>query len=191
MKQLFLIIFCLIAAGCANSTESSPRKISGVPYPENYRADFIHYATIDRVDGTIRDLYINPNTVFNGRNLPENTVIVVEAYYAKRDGNGNLLTDENGHFIKDTPFEMIHVIEKRGDWKAADFVSSARIGDWNFGTFEVESGTSFDESLNDCFNCHNPTQHTDFIYSLPLLAGFSRTQEVQYFYCDLPDRLAC
>lgn len=185
----FAGIACLLLAGYVVIGKNAPEqqtKTSGVPYPENYREIFIHYATIDRSDGTVRDLYIN---TLDSEVQP--AVIVVEAYYAQRDKNGVPMTDENGHFIKGEVFDRLHVMEKRADWQPDDFVSSARVGNWNFGSFDTQTGQPFDESLTACFHCHNPTQQTDFVYSLPLLNAFRRTSSIQYFYCDLPDRLAC
>ncbi len=185
----FAGIACLLLVAYVVTGKNTPDdsfQISGVPYPENYRETFFHYATVDRSDGTVRNLYINTLD-----SAVQPTVIVVEAYYAQRDKNGVPVTDEKGHFIKGEVFDRLHVMEKRPNWQPNDFVSSARSGNWNFGSFDTQTGQPFDESLTACFHCHNPTQQTDFVYSLPLLTAFRRTGSPQYFYCDLPDRLAC
>lgn len=198
LSTLFIVsgVVCLLLAACSQTTtDKNPQhKISGVAYPENYRENLVHYATVDRADGTTRDLYISPNALdfLDKRGIiPPNTVIVIEAYDALRDADNTPIEDSQGHFIKGAPMAMLHVLEKREDWSADDFVSGARIGDWNFGSFGVENQQPFDENLTACFNCHNPTPQTDFLYSFPLLARYLRTGQVQYSYCDLPDRLAC
>lgn len=201
MKPRFLLLLAgvtslaLVVYLLTGKEETSRQfRASGVSYPENFRDTFVRYATIDRIDGTVRDIYISPDALDNlsGRGaLPDGSVILVDAYYAQHDADGELLFDEVGHLIKGEPFEMFHVLEKRADWQPEAFVSDARVGNWNFGSFETHTGKPFDENLTGCFHCHNPAAQTDFVYSLPLLARFLLSNEVQYFYCDLPDRLAC
>jgi hypothetical protein len=168
--------------------------IIGVPYPNNYRSVYIHYATVDRKDGTIRDLYIHPDSLARLRlrqPLPEGTILVIESYAALRDTNGDLLRDEDGRFIRDTLMRPIHVAEKRFDWRDEDFESGRLSEDWNFGSFDAESTQPYDESLTACFNCHNSASRTDFVWSLELLFDYQQTQVRQYFYCDLSARTAC
>ncbi|MBZ0306582.1 MAG: hypothetical protein K8I82_10990, partial [Anaerolineae bacterium] len=58
---LFTGFACLLLAGymlIGKNTSEPSFRVSGIPYPENYRETFFHYATVDRSDGTIRDLYI-------------------------------------------------------------------------------------------------------------------------------------
>ena len=59
-----LVVLPLLAA-LVSSTDSTPAAptasaVVGVAYPRNYRQDFTRYASVQRPDGTIRDLYINP-----------------------------------------------------------------------------------------------------------------------------------
>jgi hypothetical protein len=180
----------MLISACA---PQSKFKASSVGLPENYRDEFLHYATIARADNTVRDLFISPNLLTSSRqsSIPDNTTIVIEAYYAQLDDAGNPLLDDNGQYLKGEAMEMIHVAEKRPDWRPGDFVSEARVGKWNFGSYGFESRQHFDEDLNACFNCHIATRGTDFIYSLPLLVAYLRSGQTQYFYCDLPDRIAC
>src|SRR5690349_13134836 len=79
---IFVLVaaLCLLltAAACALSSASPPEvteaptlaldtafkhHVSGVTVPTNYRDTFIRYATVERVDGTIRDIYINPEAL--------------------------------------------------------------------------------------------------------------------------------
>jgi hypothetical protein len=123
--------------------------------------------------------------------LPEGTILVIDGYHAAQNAQGEYLKDVNGRFIKGEPFEEIHVLQKRSDWQESEFPSEARAGDWNFGSFSRSSGEIFDEDLNACFHCHRPTSNTDFVYSYPHLADFTLKGKTQYFWCDLPERIAC
>lgn len=167
--------------------------VSSVRYPTNFQSEFLHYATVDRIDGTVRDLYINPSAVDNirGGRLPAGTTLVVVAYKAEKDASGDPITDSDGHFVRGEPFEMIHVLERRDNWRSSDFVSHLRNGDWNFGSFDAITGDPFNEDTASCFNCHNVAASSDFLYSVDELNRFLRTGTVQNAFCDLPNRLAC
>ena len=170
-------------------------RYSSVRLPANYAEQFVQYATVQRIDGTIRHIYINPEAIEaiqNGsRRLPNHTVIVIEGFDALQDTAGKYVVNDLGQFETGAPFEMLHVLEKRDDWAAADFVSENRIGQWNFGSFDTDTGGYFDENMSACFHCHNATDRTDFLYSAPLLSRFIQTQQVQFLACNLPDRIAC
>ncbi len=192
-----VILIPLLVVFIANSGSNlfvppEPRP-PGVQYPRSYRQDFTLYSTIQRPDGTIRDLYINPvglNAVKYNHVLPANSVMVVEGYYAVENADGSYVTDSNGHYVKGEPMPFIHVREKRTDWSSADFTSDARSGGWNFGSFDTKTGADYDESLNICFLCHN-TAPQDFTYSYPLIAEYARTDETIYSFCRTTGRTAC
>jgi hypothetical protein len=190
-RSIITLIVALLLAAC---TKPAP---AGVLLPESYRTHYVQYARIDRVDATIRELYIHPDAleqVRSSRALVDGTVIVIEGYYAERDANGDPVLDDAGRFVKGAPIEKVHVIEKRPNWTAAEFPSDVRTtgaGDWNFGSYQFDSPNRFDEDLNACFNCHNAAPETDFVYTYPLLVAFAHSGEVQYFYCDISGRVAC
>ena len=126
-------VLCLLltAAACAMSAANAPEvteaptlaldtafkhHISGVTVPANYRDTFIRYAMVERVDGTIRDIYINREALSHldiSNALPNYTTIVIEAYNAVRDSDGNLIKDDQGHFQRGSEFDMIHVTQAR------------------------------------------------------------------------------
>lgn len=185
------LLLSVILASCATvTTEITP---PGVSLPADYQEIFIHYAQVERPDGTIRDLYISPNARNTSRSsgLPQDTTIIIEGYYAAKDSAGAYLRDTDGHYLKGEPFEMLHVIQKRNNWADADFPGQTRAGDWNFGSFNATTGAPFEEDLLACFNCHNATPRTDFIYSRPLLNDYQQSDLLQYFYCELSGRVAC
>lgn len=193
---LFLLVV-VIAAACDTNESIQPIHrfpSSGVVYPAGYRETFIHYATIERKDGTIRDVYLSRNALNGNRirqPLPLNTTIVIEGFYAQKNESGSFLYTEDQRFIKGAPFEMVHVIEKRSDWQSADFPSAARSGQWNFGSFNYATGKKFDEDLTACFNCHNTMTFDDFLYTTPQLTAFEPGGLPEYFFCNLAARIPC
>lgn len=170
--------------------------VSSVELPANYRDTLEHFATVDRVDGFTRDLYINSaalDTYIMTGILPDDTTIVIEAYLAGVGEDGLYAVDEAGHYMKAEAQAMVHVMQKRLDWRPDDFVGDVRAGAWNFGSFDYTTGEPFQEETLRCFNCHNamPSNRGDFIYSRLELDRYARTRLVQYLYCDLPDRIPC
>ena len=173
---------------------TNPPPYSAVRLPENYRETFIHYATVDRRDQITRDIYISPDALADyrpNRPLPDGTIIVIEGYYAAEDSNGQPLRDEDGHFVRGEPLEMVHVAEKRANWGPGDFVGAARSGNWNFGSFQYGTGAYFDEIMSRCFDCHNSMDNTDFLYTFADVSRFAQTSLVRYSFCDLSGRSPC
>ncbi|MBL8166233.1 MAG: cytochrome P460 family protein [Anaerolineae bacterium] len=168
----------------------SPPAYSAVAYPEDFESRFVHYASVQRPDGTIRDLYISPNALATS-SLPFNTVIVIVNHYAKSNNDGQFITDELGRYIRDEAAPMIHVREKRSDWLPADFVSELRSGDWNFGSFDTVTGEPFEESIAACFNCHNASRQPEFLFSHDLLSAYRASGATQYIICEFTGRTEC
>lgn len=187
-----------LLAALVSSNDSTPlaptaSSVGGVAYPHNYQQDFTRYATVQRPDGTIRDLYINLAGLAALRSyysLPVGTVLVVEGYDALKNAEGNPVTDANGHYVKGEPMPFIHVREKRGYWSAGDFTSNARNDGWNYGSFDTTTGAIYNESLNACFLCHNTAQ-ADFTYSDQQLGEFLQSGKAVYFMCRTTGRTAC
>lgn len=200
------VVVLLLLTGCnaqpAVNITATPSQIdtervfplSAVAYPTSYRADFVHYVTVDRADDTVRDIYINPEAVAElrrSRRLPDDTIIVVEAYDAQLDEEGDPLLDENGHLIKGEPMAMVHVAHKNSGWRDHDFPSTARAGEWNYGSFTFETGAPFDEDLAACANCHQARPQMDFVYSTRRLLDYAATETTQYLFCNLARRIPC
>lgn len=161
--------------------------------PADYRTSFIQYAVVDRPDGLTRILYISPESyaaLQQGAPLPEGTRIIIEAYAGTEGQDGRLIAGEMQPFI--------HMAEKRKSWRLDELHTSAKVGDWNFASFEAATGTEADpnipgENLNDCFTCHDssasPTR--DFIFTRRNIDVFANTKTPQYIVCNQPERIPC
>ena len=189
----WIVIALLLPAACS-AGDPGEQSDNGVPYPADYAASYIHYATIDRGDATIRDLYVSPRALQGLRSsgrLPHDSVLVIELWQAAVDGDGEPLLDAAGRLRKGAMQSTLHVAHKRMHWDEADFPGAARAGNWNFGSFERESGARIDEDLVACFNCHQATSRSDFLYSARELARFAMSDATQYFHCNLSRRSPC
>lgn len=162
--------------------------------PANYRETFDLYVTVDRPDAITRKIYISPAAVEAldaGEDLPERTQIVVEAFAAARDADGNLLRNDQGRLVPDALDPAIHVAELRSTWLIEDLAASSHVGDWNFASFDNETGAPFDEPLSDCFSCHDGASRRDFVFTQPELRRYAQNGTTQYRYCPAPGRVPC
>lgn len=162
--------------------------------PANYRAEFVHYATVDRVDGVTRNIFISPQAIEAIEadvDLPDYTIVVIEAFQAQADEDGDFIRDNNNRWIADEFEPEVHVAELRSTWRIEDLAASSHLGGWNFDAFDYETGVSNPSRLNDCFSCHDGAVRRDFLFTMPLLENYVRTGEVQYSYCARPERSIC
>ncbi len=155
-----------------------------IELPLNYREQFVHYATVERSDGVIRHLYISPQaiqSILNGEELPERTMVIIEAYRPIPD-------NPSMHYLD----PEVHVAESRSTWQIADLAASSRVGTWNFGAFNAENGQPItDTALNDCFSCHESVSSRNFLFSNPQLEAYAQTGKTQYSYCPRAGRAIC
>lgn len=162
--------------------------------PDNYRDTFVQYAQVDRSDAVTRKLYITPaalDALRAGQDFPERTQIIIEAYNAARDTDGNVLRDANGHLVPGDFDPRVHFAEFRSTWRIADLAASSRVGNWNFSAQDYSTHAPTGEALADCFSCHTGADRTNFLYSLPQLNRYLETDTVQYRTCALPGRFPC
>lgn len=187
-------LIVLLAAAAVLRRELPAPRTSAMELPPDYRTRFIHYLTVDRIDLTVRHLYIAPQAleaVRRGEELPDGTQVIIEAYHAQRDMLGQPLRDAAGRWIPGTGFPAVHMMEKRARWRIEDLATSIGAGRWNFETFDARSFAPTSENRNDCFTCHDTAFRRDMLFSQPNLRAFALDGEPRYLYCNLPERGNC
>lgn len=197
---LYILILILVLGLGAWQRMTKPPELSPIlrtgamQLPPDYRTRFVHYLTVDRVDNTIRYLYIEAESLARLERraaLPEGSQIVIEAYYAALDDSGNPLRDSRGHFIAGAMFEHIHMAEKRSTWQIEDLATTTGAIDWNFMSFDAQTFQRSSENRNDCFACHDGAFSRDMIFSRPRLDDFLGRGVTGYLYCNRPNRGNC
>lgn len=191
-----LLLVCAACAPAAAHNGGVRQPGLGVQLPGDFPTGFVQYARVDRVDKTIREIFVSQaavDAIQGWQPLPNGTMIVIVGYHAQRGADGEALRDANGFWLPGESAAPIHVAEKRDDWTTADFTEDGvRNGAWNFGSFDAVSLARTDEDLVQCFNCHSTTGGTDFIWTHGELARYVRDSgAVQYRYCDLSGRSPC
>src|SRR3972149_5801804 len=156
-----LVVTVLVLAALTRTPSPAPASAPGrepMALPEDYRDRFVLYATVERSDAISRNIYINPEALADytpGDPLPDNTLIVIEAYEGQRDAAGNVLRDAQGHLVQGELDPEIHMAEKRSTWRIEDLAAPTNQGGWNFGAFDFHTGTPITEGLGACASCHD------------------------------------
>lgn len=202
LSTLATLTALLVVWACAQAVASRER----VEYPTNYREEMNLYATVDRIDGKVYEIFINDVGLESWRNeriLPDGTTFVIESFNAQRDEAGNFLRDERGRLIKGESENEIHVNEKRMDWVANDEITSTGLlsgnetgnGQWRVSSFDPRTGLFAEPANGDgiqaCHTCHLERRAEDFVLSRGLLDSFVRTGNAAYISFDCTEREIC
>lgn len=110
----------------------------------------------------VRDIYINPTgaRTSTGQSFPNGTVMVMEIYKAKMDGD-KLATTMDGKLIKDN-LAKVFVMGKNQGWgdKVAEPLKN---GDWIYSAYDA-GGKAIAEDFTKCRACHAPLAQKDFVH---------------------------
>ncbi|MDQ7036249.1 MAG: cytochrome P460 family protein [Anaerolineae bacterium] len=191
-----ILAFAAINQAPSEPVQLTPTRTSPMSLPPDFRETYVQYLVVERVDAVVRYAYIQPEALENlqrGEPLPIGTQIIIEAYHAQRNIAGQVRRDDDNRFIPDEIFPTIHAAEKRSEWSREDIASSTRLNGWNFETFDSQTLEPAFENRNDCFVCHDTSAFRhDFIFTRNIIDDFiSNNEDVQYFYCNRPDRSPC
>jgi hypothetical protein len=164
-----------------------------VEFPSNFRQTMFHYATVDRPDGKIYEIFIDRTALPNvrqGEAVPSGTRLVIESFLARRNNN-QLERNAQGRLVKDRSEFDIHVIEKRNDWQSNNELTS---GAWRVGAFDPRDGKPTPNlNLRECHECHTDASKPsrDFVFSWGLLGSAARSGQTVYFSCRSTAREPC
>ncbi|MEM9955723.1 MAG: cytochrome P460 family protein [Chloroflexota bacterium] len=178
------------------TSESVPTIDVGIDFPENYQDTFVRYLVVDRIDDTVRHIYINPEALLAieaGDELPYGTQVIIETWDAQTDVFGNVRRDSEGHLIESVMHPNLHIMEKQPDWTIQELPSPVGVIEWNFASFDVNTMLPSTENRNDCLTCHDGGAfRRDFVFSRFIIEEYVDNPEApQYLFCRLPRRSNC
>jgi Cytochrome P460 len=141
---------------------------STVTFPDNYKQQFVHYATVHCPNSRIvRQMYIDRpslESVRTTQTVPSGAVIVMETYSASR-GSGDRLVP--------TQLNNVFVREKRQGWNIANS------GEWQSAWYSP-SGSLVSNSQSSCIGCHLQVRDRDYLFTLPALQAAATTGQTQH-----------
>jgi hypothetical protein len=147
-----------------------------VAFPEGYDTSFTNYVIQNRTNGKqVARIFANDVAISSykaGKTAASGAILVMEVYKPKTDDEGNPVVGEDGIFEIDK-LAAIAVAERRDNWDAA-YPAENRAGNWGFALY----GTDGQPKANDlqCFVCHIPLAHQDFIFSHAHIVEHARSQ---------------
>ena len=151
---------------------------TNVAYPENYKATFTMYQTVNRSDiNQVRYLWANPvalQAAREGRPMPPGALLVLEQHAAKLDAERKPITGSDGFFVADR-FIAFAVMGTGAGWGDA-FPEMLRNGDWNYAVFGPDMKARAGVNQAECLACHKPLDKTSFVFSLEPLTKTAKAR---------------
>lgn len=189
----------LLGAAAAQELKMQPS------FDPQFRSSMAHYATIDRADGKVYEIFVNDAALSSWkaeRRLPAGSQFVIESFLAERAADGALMRDARGRFVRSTSENEIHVSEKQADWAPSADCTSASLmrgelvgpGLWRMGAFDPRDGkqiTAASQPQGKCHQCHTEARAEDFLLSRGLLDRFADSGEVAYISFTCGERDIC
>lgn len=181
-----LALFLLGASGASQETRL-PSTPASLDFDPNFRNVMIRYATVDRADGKVYDLYVSA-AAFDilplARQVPSGVSLAIESFSAERNAAGALVRDADGWLVKAVSDNDVHVSMKALEWVDREPMSSqgqllgepTSGGTWRMAGFDPRTGeptAGLDVSL--CHGCHRDRRSADFVLSRDLLDAFAQT----------------
>jgi cytochrome c553 len=143
-----------------------------VSFPENYKATFTRYHTINfPATGQVRYYFANPvalQAARQGRPLPAGSYLLAEVYSAKRGADGKPETGPDGFFVADKPL-FFTAMQSGAGW-GAEVPDMLRNGDWNYAIFTLDKQH---RGINhaECLGCHKPLDKESYVFTLKQLGA--------------------
>lgn len=169
MKRWVAMIGVLLALGYSEMTSGMDSSTSLKPkdgelaLPADYREWPKFLSAVQRPDvKQVRELFINSvGTKTNrGQPFPNGTVMVMELYKAKMNGE-TVETGPDGKLIKGD-LAKIFVMGKGEGW-GQDVPDSLKNGNWVFAAYGPD-GRPLVEEFTKCRACHAPLAASDFVH---------------------------
>ena len=167
------------AGGMAAKSDFLPQLAkTAVTFPENHRAGYTLYQTVNRPDiNQVRYLYANPVAVQaarDGKALPDGSVLVLEQHAAKLGADKKPLVGANGFFEAER-FVAYAVMARGAGW-GKDIPELLRNEDWNYAVFTADKAHRPGVNQAECLACHKPLDKMSFTFSINALTAAAKAR---------------
>ena len=159
-------------AGGAKSQQLPHVAKTNLTFPENYKASFVRYHTINfAATKQVRHYYANPAAVQAakaGKPLPDGSYLLAEVYAAQVDAEGKPVTGPDGFYVPAKP--LFFTAMGTGAGWGESIPGALRNGNWNYGVFTLEKQH---RPINhaECLGCHKPLDKDSFVFTLKQLSA--------------------
>lgn len=163
------------AAGSKSEILPNLAKTS-VKFPDDYRATFTRYHTIDFPETRqVRHYFANDvalRAAREGRPLPDGSVLFAEVHSARLDGAGRPVTGTDGQFVADKLLFYTAMARDAG-W-GREIPDMLRNDDWNYAVFTTDGRHRAGVNQAECLACHKPRDKVSYLFTLDPLAAAAR-----------------
>ena len=146
---------------------------SSVAFPENYKATFTKYHTINfPATRQVRHYFANPvalQAARDGKPLPNGSMLFAEVYSAKLDADKKPVTGADGFFVPDQLLFYTAMARDAGWGK--DIPEMLRNDDWNYTVFTTAKQHRPGVNQAECLACHKPLDKVSYTFTLDKLAA--------------------
>ncbi len=161
----------------APAGEKSPQLANvartNVQFPEQYKASYTKYHTIDFPDTKQVRVYFANETALKAareeRALPDGAAIFTEVYAAKVDAEGKPVKGGDGHFVAEKLVGYTAMARENG-W-GRDVPDMLRNENWNYAVFTAEKKPRPGINQAECFACHKPQDKVSYLFTQNELAA--------------------
>lgn len=161
------------AAGSAKSQLLPNVAKSRVTFPEDYKASFTKYHTINfPATRQVRYYYANPaalKAAQGGASIPNGAVLFAEVYSAKLDADKKPVVGSDGFFVPDQLLFYTAMARDAG-W-GSDIPDMLRNDDWNYAVFTTAKQPRPGVNQAECLACHKPLDKTSYTFTIKELAA--------------------
>lgn len=161
------------APGGAKSALLANVTKSNLAFPENYKASFVKYHTINfPATRQVRYYYANPAAVQAakaGKPLPDGSYLFTEVYAAKLDADGKPVTGSDGFYVAEKP--LFYTAMGTGAGWGKDIPEPLRNGNWNYAVFTLDMKARPGVNQAECLACHKPLDSVSYTFTLKELAA--------------------
>jgi predicted CXXCH cytochrome family protein len=153
--------------GAAKSAQLTNVAKTHLTFPENYKASFVKYHTINfPATKQVRYYYANRASVDAakaGKPQPDGSYLLAEVYAAKLDADGKPITGPDGFYVADKP--LLYTAMATGTGWGKDIPEPLRNGNWNYAIFTLDKQH---RPINqaECLACHKPLDSTSYVFTL-------------------------
>ena len=143
-----------------------------VSFPENYKATFTRYHTINfPATRQVRYYFANPAAIQaarDGKDLPNGSVLFAEVYAAKLDADKKPVTGPDGFYVPDKLLFYTAMARDAG-W-GREIPEMLRNDEWNYAVFTTEKQHRPNVNQAECLACHKPLDKVSYTFTLKQLA---------------------
>jgi len=150
---------------------------SHVVFPADYKRTFTKYHVLNvPEDSQVKHYYANNEAVSAaaaGKPLPNGSILLVEIYSAKLDGDGKPLIGSEGYFVPDRL--LSYPVSSRGPRWGDRFPEMLRNDDWNYALFGADKQLRANVNQAECLACHKALSESNYVFTFSNLKGMRKS----------------